>query len=97
MKISVDDVELYTLTTHQKDVLKYDIPSEIFDADLEARLNWVLTHLYEQSLKRLKKVWDPILTDREITIPVDPVEYADVVFAQPDYEDRSARILAEAT
>ena len=37
MKISVDDVELYTLSETQSNVIKYDINSDEFDADMKRR------------------------------------------------------------
>lgn len=92
MKISVDDVELYTLTDTQKNVIKYDIPSEIFDADMKARVVYYSKHKYDQCYKRLKAEWDSKLLAAGVeTIPTDPTEYAELVFSQPDYKDKSTR------
>lgn len=96
MKISVDDVDLYTLTTHQKDVLEYMIPTEGFEDNLKERLQWLLTHKYDQSFKALKKEWDSKLAAVPVDpIPTDPDEYATTVFAQPTYKDKSARLAEE--
>lgn len=92
MKISVDDVELYTLTDTQKNVIKNEIKSEILDSDLKTRVQWVLTHKYEQCYKRLKTEWDPKLELAGVqTVPTNKDEYAELVFTQPDYKDRSTR------
>ena len=92
MKISVNDVELYTLTDLQKQVIENDIPSEILQEDLERRLNWVLMHKYERCFDRLKKEWDSKLeANGETSIPLDKDAYATLVFAQPNYRDRSTR------
>ncbi len=92
MKISVNDVELYTLTDLQKQVIENDIPSEILDRDLQRRLNWVLMHKYERCFDRLKKEWEPKLVANGVTsVPTDKDAFAQLVFGQPNYRDRSAR------
>src|SRR5262249_53328235 len=92
MKISVDDVELFTLTESQKRVIQDNVPSEIFDADMKRRLQWILMHKYEECFKEFKHKWDVALRDNGVSmIPTDPEEYADLVFAQPNYKNRSAR------
>jgi len=92
MKISVNDVELYTLTDLQKQVIENDIPSEILQEDLERRLQWVLIHKYERCFDRLKKEWDSKLeANGETSIPLDKDAYAALVFDQPNYKNRSAR------
>ena len=94
MKISVDDQELYTLSTTQKNVIKNDINADIFDDDMKERLNWVLMHKYEQCFKRLKAEWDPKLAALGVeSVPTDPDAYAELVFAREEYKDRAARDL----
>lgn len=94
MKISVDGVELFELSEVQKNVIKNDIHEDIFDEDMKRRLHWVLTHRYEQSFEALKKEWDSRLASNGVKmIPTDPDAYAEVVFAQPNYKNRSARDL----
>lgn len=92
MKISVNDEHLFTLSDTQKQVIKDKIPADIFDADMKRRLQWVLTHKYEECFKALKAEWDPKLAANGVTmIPTDPDAYAQLVFAQPNYKDRAAR------
>ena len=92
MKISVNDKALFTLSDIQKQVIKNDIPADIFDADMNRRLQWVLTHKYEECFKSLKAEWDSKLAANGVTMmPTDPDAYAQLVFAQPNYQDRSAR------
>jgi hypothetical protein len=94
MKVSVDDQELFTLTETQKQVIKNDIPSDIFDDDMKRRLNWVLNHKYERCLMRLKQEWIPKLKDANVkSIPLDDDEFAQLVFSQPEYKDRKSREL----
>lgn len=92
MKISVDDKELFTLSDVQKRVIQNDIPLEIFDEDMKRRLQYILTHKYEQCFTRLKQEWDPKLAASGVKmIPTDAEEYANLVFSQASYQDRAAR------
>jgi len=97
MKISVNDIELFTLTETQKKVIKNDINADIFEEDMKRRLNHALMHKYEQCFKRLKAKWEPKLAANGVTsIPTDKDALATLIFAQPNYKDRSARELESA-
>jgi hypothetical protein len=91
MLIEVDGVELLTLTATQKNVIKNEVSSVIFEEDMKRRVDYILTHKYDQCFKRLKAEWDPKLEAAQIAIPADPDEYAQLVFAQPTYKDRATK------
>lgn len=92
MKISVDGTHLFTLTEVQKKVIKNDIHENIFDDDMKRRLQYILTHKYERCFERLKKEWDPKLAQKGVAmIPTNPDAYAELVFSQPEYKNRSQR------
>lgn len=94
MKISVDDIELFTLSETKKNVIKNDIDADIFDNDMKRRLQYILNHKYERCFERLKKEWDSKLAANGVSmIPTDPDVYAQLVFSQPNYKDRKARDL----
>jgi len=94
MKISVNGVELFTLSDIKENVIKNDINADIFDEDMSGRLIWALMHKYEQCFKRLKAEWDIKLSALGVeAIPTDPDAYAELVFARPEYKDRKAREL----
>jgi hypothetical protein len=94
MKISVNDQELFTLTETQKKVIQNDIQSEIFDDDMKRRLQYILNHKYEECFKRLKNEWEPKLASSGVKyIPTDRDEFSDMVFAHPEYRNRSQRDL----
>lgn len=96
MKISVNDQELFTLTDIQKQVIKNDIHAEEFDTDMNRRVQWILMHKYDECFKALKAEWDPKLAANGVKmIPTDPDDYAQLVFAQPNYKDRSARDMVQ--
>ena len=92
MKISVDDKELFTLSETQKNVIKNDIDSDVFDDDMKRRLNYILMHKYDQCFKRLKAEWDSKLAALGVeSIPTNPDAYATLVFAREEYKDRKTR------
>lgn len=92
MKVSVNDVELFTLNTTQLSVIANDVPSTDLDEDLKRRLQWVLTNKYDECYKRLFNEWFPKLAERGVTsIPTDKDAFAQLVFAQPDYKNRATR------
>lgn len=92
MKISVDGVDLFELSAIQEQVIQDNVPSEIFNADMKRRLQWVLMHKYEECFQSLKNQWDTQLAANGITmIPTDPDAYAQLVFSQPNYKNRSQR------
>ena len=65
---------------------------------MNRRLEWILMHKYEECFKRLKFEWDPKLIANGIAmIPTDQDAYAQLVFDQPNYQDRAIRdsLLAE--
>lgn len=97
MKISVNDQELFTLSEMQKKVIQNDIESEVFDQDMKRRLQYILTHKYERCFERLKKEWEPKLVASGVqSIPVDKDQFSQLVFAHPQYKNRSQRELEAA-
>ena len=93
MKISIDGQEVFSLSETQKAVIKSEIPDDIFDADMKRRLEWVLTHKYEQCFERLKKEWEPRLKERYQMLPSGDEALAQLICSQPDYKDGKAKQL----
>ena len=92
MKVSVDDVELFTLSEVKKKVIQNDIPSELFEEDMKRRIEYICMHKYEQCFKRLKAEWEPKLKAVGVeSIPLDEEAFAQLVFARPEYKNRSQR------
>lgn len=91
MIVKVDDEILFELTEAQKNVIKNDIKSEIFDEDIKRRLHWIIDRRYNQSYMALKKEWEPTLAERVESIPLNKDSFVDLVLAQPDYANKSAR------
>jgi len=89
MKISLDDKEIFTLSETQKKVIKNDISDDIFEDDMGRRLQYILTHKYEECFKRLKSQWEPRLKAKGVaSIPLDDDKFAEFVFSQPEYKSR---------
>jgi hypothetical protein len=94
MKISVDDKEVFSLSETQKSVIKNDISHDVFDEDMKRRLQWVITHKYENCFERLKKEWEPKLAASGVAmIPTDKDAFAELVFSHPEYKSRKQRDL----
>ena len=95
MKISFNDQELFTLSETQKNVIKDNVSSSMFEDDMKRRLTWVIMHKYEECLKSLKKEWEQKLKDAGIEmIPTNDEAFAQLVFSQPSYKDRYNRDFA---
>lgn len=98
MKISVDNIEIFRLSETQKKVIKNDIQEEIFEEDMKRRLQYILMHKYERCFERLKREWEPKLKSKGIKmVPTDEEEFAELVFRQPEYQNRSQRELVIGT
>lgn len=91
MKIQVNNKEVFDLNSTKQKVIQNDIPSEIFEQDMERRVRWVIEHKYERCMHRLKQEWEPKLAATHNSIPTDPDAFAKLVFSQPDYQSRSQR------
>lgn len=96
MKISVDDLEIFTLSEIQKRVIMNDINEDIFEDDMKRRLQYILGHKYERCLDRMQKEWVPKLKEKGVeSIPLNDEAFATLVFSQPEYKDRKVRDLEE--
>lgn len=97
MKISVNEQELFTLSEVQKKVIQNDIPSEIFEDDMKRRLQWVLIDVkYQKCMERFRKEWEQKLKAKGVEmLPTNDDAFAQLVFSQPDYKNRSQRDIEE--
>jgi hypothetical protein len=93
MHVKINDKIVCELTEIQQKVIKNDIPSEIFDEDIERRVNYILSHKYQRCLERLRQEWEPILKKDLPSIPSNDEEFAELVFARADYKNKSQRNL----
>ena len=92
MKIFVDNDQVFELNETKKKVIKNDIHENIFVDDMKRRVRWILEHKYENCFKRLKQEWEPKLAAKGLkSIPTDADEFAELVFSQTDYKNRSQR------
>jgi len=92
VKIQVDGQDILTVTDHHKEVLKDGIFRDKLDLALKTAMFELINHKYNRCFERLKKEWVPKLAARGVTsIPTDKDAFAQLVFSQKDYKDRSAR------
>lgn len=92
MKIAVDNKVVLELNKTRCKVICNDIPSDVFVADMERRVEYIIQHKYKKCFKRLKDEWEPRLKSAGVqSIPLDEDAFAELVFAQPDYKCRKKR------
>lgn len=92
MQVHVDGKKVLELNNTKKKVIMNDIHEDIFQEDMERRVNWILTHKYEQCLKRLRTEWEPRLKAKGAqSIPTDDDAFAELVFSQQEYKSRKQR------
>ena len=92
MKIKVDEQELLTINETQKKIICHEIPEEIFDEDMKRRIKWVLAEKYKDCFQKLQDEWIPKLKQRGVgSIPLEDDKFAELIFSQPDYKNRSQK------
>ena len=92
MIIKVDNKPILDITKTMVNVLRNETTDNDINEDIERRLAWIITNKYEQCFRRLQAEWLPKLSDRGIeTIPTNKEKFAELVFSQPDYKNRTER------
>ena len=92
MKILINDKVARELTEIQLKILKDNIFTETLEEDLISRINWVIDKKIEDSIKKIKEEWLPKLSGLGINeIPLDDLKFAELIFKQKEYKDRSAK------
>ena len=92
MKVKVNDQDLFELSEIQKKVICNDIHADDFESDMKRRLQYILMHKYEECFKKFKSEWESKLKENGIdSIPLDPDRFAELVFSQSNYKNRSQR------
>lgn len=90
LSVSVDGKEHFRITKTQKKILKHAKKSP--DDFVKDQMAWILSHKYERCMERLRNEWEQKLADRGINqIPLDDDAFAQLVFSQSDYKNRSQR------
>lgn len=97
MKIKIDNDVIYELSETMKNIIKNDIEGEIFEEDMKRRVHWVLSHKYEQCMKRLRNEWEQKLKDRYESLPSADEALAELIFSQPDYKNKTKRNIKQSS
>jgi hypothetical protein len=87
--LKVDGVEHCTFQEDHKMIWKKMKGVEYQHHMCEA-LEWILTHKFERCMERLRLNWEPKLKALYPSIPTDDEDFANIVFSQPDYKNKSA-------
>jgi len=92
MQIKVNNKQVLELSQIQKQIIMNDIDEDEFDADMERRVAWILTHKLEQCYDRLKKEWEPkLIAGGATSLPVNPEAFSQLVFAHPEYKSKKQK------
>jgi len=91
--IKVDDQDFFEISDVTKKLLKSSIAKDCDCIEwAKERLQWVLNHKYERCMERLRKEWEPRLLKEGVKeFPVDDDAFAELVFKNPEYKNRSQR------
>lgn len=59
---------------------------------IHSKINWILQHKFERCMERLRREWEPKLEGLGVeNIPISDEDFANLVFARPEYKDRETR------
>jgi hypothetical protein len=86
MKFFVDNKEVLELTATQQKIIQDVINPDIFVADMERRVNYIVSHKLENCYDSLIKRWLPTLRERYDSLPTNKDAISELIFAQPDYK-----------
>lgn len=89
--IKADGQEIFRVTpTHKRMIsLVHDMNPDDY---CEQKMAWILKHKYERCMERLRNEWTERLAAKGVTeVPSDDDEFAELVFSQDDYKNRSTR------
>lgn len=91
--IYVDGIECFKFNETKKRLLKSCVARNCDCLEwMKEKLSWILQHKYERCYERLRREWEPKLAERGLkSIPIDEEDFAELVFSQPDYKNRSQR------
>ena len=89
--IKVDNQELFRV----KPTLRKMITQYLCNSDVEFcknQLKFILQHKYERCMARLRHEWEQRLAKKGMkSFPLDNDQFAELVFSQPEYKNRSQR------
>ena len=91
MKVSIDDVELFTISDTQRKIICDYLKEEIFEEDMKRRIKWIVDEITKNAFDQLKNRWMPVLEQEHDSIPTNKEALAELIFARSDYLNRSQR------
>lgn len=94
MKISIDDIEILTISEDDKKILAYAISEKELLNDIKERIISLIGSKIGGALEDLKREWvkgGNLSSLGFISIPIDDKQLAQFIFAQPSYKDRKQK------
>lgn len=92
MKFIVDQEEVLDLATWQENLIKNDIASSLFEADMKRRVSGIILHKLDQCFKRMEDEWRPkLIAEGAASLPTSREEFVNLVLSHPNYKDKEIR------
>lgn len=92
MKISLDDEVILNFSETQKKIFQNETDASAFNEKMKAMLKHFFSQDYSHCFSNLKREWEPKLVARGFEmLPAIPEKFAELVFSQPDYRNKSQR------
>ena len=91
--IKVDGKDCFEITETTKKLLKSCVAKDCCCIEWsKERLKWILMHKYQRCMERLRRSWEPkLMASGYKELPLDDDKFAELVFSQPNYKNRSQR------
>jgi hypothetical protein len=94
ISVKVNDKEVLQVSDADIALLGSELLADVLD-DVERRVAWIMNHKLEQTFRRFKEKWEPVLVaEGAQTIPAQRADFVNLIVARPDYKTR-AQIEAE--
>jgi hypothetical protein len=90
VSLECDSVAIHSISAAYLNLAKTYFQKSEMDY-LTDQLEWAFNEKIKGCLRRMHAEWDPKLSDKSISIPLDDEIFVNLVISQPDYKDRSSR------
>jgi len=92
ISVSVDGEEAFKILSIKRKLIREATSTKDCYSWCVDKMKFVLLHKYERCMQRLRQEWEARLAAKGFSsVPSDDDEFANLVFSQPDYKNRSER------
>jgi len=88
ISVKVNDKEILQVSDADIALLGSELMGDVVQ-DVERRVAWIMKHKLDQTFKRFKEKWEPILVaEGAQTIPAQRADFVNLIVVRPDYKTR---------